>query len=91
VTVVEKGAVAVNGRIFAFMEHGGNILLFEQRMQRRAFAILHAVIRPERLRQAIKLALGIGFNLMLAGKAAVIRRVPVLAGNHRFAAPGSSR
>ncbi len=54
-------------------------------MQRRAFAILHAVIRPERLPQAVKLALGIGLNLMLAGKAAVIRRVPVLAGNHRFA------
>jgi hypothetical protein len=38
VAVVEKGAVAINGRIFAFVEHGGNRLLFEQRMQRRAFA-----------------------------------------------------
>jgi hypothetical protein len=85
-----KSAVAVNGRIFPFVEHGGNRLLFEQRMQ-RAFAMLHAVIRPERLRQAVKLALGVGFDLVLAGKAAVIRRMPVLAGDTVSPRAGSSR
>jgi nicotinamidase-related amidase len=33
------------------VEHGGDRLLLEQGMQRRAFAVLHAVIRPESLRQ----------------------------------------
>ena len=48
-------------------------------MQRGAIAMLHAVIGPESLRQAIKLALGIGFRLMLTGKATMVGRMPVLA------------
>ncbi|SAS49287.1 Uncharacterised protein [Klebsiella variicola] len=68
------------------MEHGVDRLLFEQRMQRRAFAVLYAVIRPEGLRQAVEFALGVGFHLVLAGEAAVIRRVPVLAGDDGLAA-----
>ena len=85
-SIVKKGAVAIDGRIFPFVKHRGNRLLLQQRMQRRTFAVLHAVIGPERLRQAIELSLGIRFDLMLAGEAAVVCRVPVLAGDNGFAA-----
>ncbi len=54
VTVVKKSAVAVDDPVLPFVEHGGDRLLLEQRMQRRAFAVLHAVIRPESLRQAVQ-------------------------------------
>ena len=86
VTVVKKSAVAVNDPVLPLMEHGVDRLLFEQRMQRCAFAVLYAVIRPEGLRQAVEFALGVGFHLVLAGEAAVIRRVPVLAGDDGLAA-----
>lgn len=84
--VVEKGAIAINRRVFALVEHGGDILLLKQRMQLCAGAVLHAVIRPEGLRQPVELTLRVGLGLVLAGEAAVVCRMPVLAGNHDFAA-----
>ncbi len=85
-TVVKESAIAVDDPVLPFVEHSGDRLLLEQRMQRRAFAVLHAVIRPESLRQAVQLALGVGFHLVLAGETAVIRRMPVLAGDDGLAA-----
>lgn len=85
-TVVKESAIAVDAPVLPFVEHSGDRLLLEQRMQRRAFAVLHAVIRPESLRQAVQLALGVGFHLVLAGETAVIRRMPVLAGDDGLAA-----
>lgn len=85
-TVVKKSAVAVDDPVLPFVEHGGDRLLLEQGMQRRAFAVLNAVIRPESLRQAIQVAHGVGLHLVLAGEAAVIRRMPVLTGDDGLAA-----
>ncbi len=85
-TVIKEGAVTVDVRVFPFLEDGVNGFAVQQRMQLCALSVLHTVIGPERLWQAIQLALGERLDLVLAGKATVIRRMPVLAGYHRFAA-----
>lgn len=53
-------------------------------MQLRAFRLLHAVIRPEGLCQAVKFTVREGLNAVLAGKTAVVSRVPVLACDNRL-------
>ena len=58
-------------------------------MQGSTFAVLYAMIGPERLRQSIELSLAVGLDLMLAGKTTVISRVPVQTGNDRVAAYGT--
>ena len=68
------------------MEHRVDGLLIQERMQLRAFRLLYAVIRPEGLRQPVEFTLGERRNVVLAGKAAVVRRVPVLACDNRLAA-----
>ncbi|MNZ96802.1 hypothetical protein D3C78_1160100 [compost metagenome] len=76
------------------MKHRINGVLIEQRMQLCAFRLLNAMIRPERLRQPVEFALRKRFRVMLTGKAAVIRRMPVLARNHCLTAhftPGNQR
>ena len=44
------------------------------------------MIRPEGLRQTVERSLAVRLHVVLAGKAAVVGWVPVLAGNHRFTA-----
>ncbi|MNL34496.1 hypothetical protein D3C87_1564700 [compost metagenome] len=92
--VIEKGAVAVDIRIFAFMKHRVDSLLIQEGMQFRPFGLLDTVIRPEGLRQPVQFTLSKRLDVMLAGKTAVIRWMPVLACDHRFAArftPGDER
>ena len=84
--VVEKGAITVDIRIFAFMKHRVDGRLIQQRMQFGPFGLLNAVIGPKGLRQTVQLALGKRLDIVLAGKAAVIRRMPVLACHHRLTA-----
>ncbi len=83
-SVIKKSAVAVDQRILALMKNGLYCLAVQQRMKRRAVGILHAVIGPEGLRQAVELPLAVRFCLMLTGEAPVVRRVPVLACEDRI-------
>lgn len=86
VTVVKESAIAVDDPVLPFVEHSGDRLLLE-RMQRRAFAVLHAVIRPESLRASRPARPRCRVPLVLAGETAVlIRRMPV-----RLATMGSPR
>ena len=63
-----------------------NAALIQQRVQGRSLRVLYTVIRPERLRQAVQLSLRVRGDLMLAGKAAVISRMPVQTGNNLLTA-----
>ena len=83
-TVIKERAVAVDGWVFTFVEHRVDGLLVQQRMQLSAFRLLHAVIGPEGLRQPVQFALAVRLNVVLAGKAAVVCRMPVLTRHHRF-------
>ncbi|MNN52796.1 hypothetical protein D3C81_1675150 [compost metagenome] len=85
-TVIKKCAVAVNLRVFALKERLINAVLIQQRVQGRSLRVLYTVIRPERLRQAVQLSLRVRGDLMLAGKAAVISRMPVQTGNNLLTA-----
>ncbi len=85
-TVIKKRTVTVDQRVLALGEGFRYRTLVQQRMQGRPFAVLHAMIGPERLRQTIQLSLTVGGDLMLAGKTTVISRMPVQTGNNRVAA-----
>ena len=84
--VIKKRAIAVDSRVFTFMEHRVDGFLVQERMQLRAFRLLYAVIRPEGLRQPVEFPRSERLDVVLAGKAAVVRRVPVLACDNRFTA-----
>ena len=54
------------------------------RIERGAGRALHAMIRPEGLRQPVEFTLSERFDVVLAGKTAVVSRVPVLACDNCF-------
>src|SRR4029450_13674205 len=81
-SVVKKPAITVNEWIRPLGEDAGDAPRVEFRCKERASGILHAVNRPQRLRQTIDIDnIEYCATRMIRGKAFVIRRMPVLR-NH---------
>ncbi len=80
-TIIKKRTITVDQRVFALSERLRYRALVQQRMQGSPFAVLHTMIGPERLREAIQLPLTVRRDLVLAGKTTMISRMPVQTGD----------
>ena len=86
--VVEESAVAVDVGVNAFAEDAGDAGAVEAGMQLGARRVLHAMHRPEDLRQAGQLDfLARTATRMVGGEAAVVGRMPVLRGDDEAESP----
>ena len=82
--VVEQAAVAVYAGVRAFGKDFGDALPLQPGREFGARRSLHAMHRPERLRETVQVNLLEHFLArMIRGKTAVIGRMPVLRGDHQ--------
>ncbi|MOA12723.1 hypothetical protein D3C78_1327410 [compost metagenome] len=82
--VIKESTIAIDIRVLALTEYRRDVLLIKLWMKLCARTVLNAVHWPPNLRQAFQFPKRTNLCVGVNRKTAMISRVPVLAGNHRF-------